>query len=204
MSILNVLLQKERLVVAVDTVAEDAHTGQLSEGAKILVIPQHRAVLACRGSAQFFIKVYELCLQASFRAGFTLEQLMSELGPVIDKIWPAYLEGAARAGIAGGGLSSEIVLGGWSPKAGRMLATAYAKNSEDGPTIVQGLEGGLASPGEPLRGRHDSFEPDALLEAGRRQAEYLNLREGRLVAGGRLIAGLVEQKSITLLDLGAL
>lgn len=57
MSILNVLLNNDRLLVAVDTLAEDAHTGRHSAGAKLLLIPQHNLVLASRGSAQFFLKI---------------------------------------------------------------------------------------------------------------------------------------------------
>lgn len=68
MSILNVLLAPDHLVVAVDTLAEDAQTGAHSSGAKLLLIPQHNLVLATRGSAQFFLRIYELALQASFRA----------------------------------------------------------------------------------------------------------------------------------------
>jgi len=66
MSILNVLLRADQLLIAVDTWAEDAMTRTPSSGAKLLLIPQHNLVLASRGSAQFFLKIYELCLQASF------------------------------------------------------------------------------------------------------------------------------------------
>ncbi|MBA0271676.1 hypothetical protein D7U77_03340 [Stenotrophomonas maltophilia] len=55
MSILNVLLTRDHLVVAADTLAEDALTGAYSAGAKLLLIPQHNVVLAARGSTQFFL-----------------------------------------------------------------------------------------------------------------------------------------------------
>lgn len=54
MSILNVLLSPSQLLVAVDTLAEDARTGAHSSGAKMLLIPQHNLVMAARGSTQFF------------------------------------------------------------------------------------------------------------------------------------------------------
>ncbi|QHB70630.1 hypothetical protein [Stenotrophomonas sp. 364] len=41
MSILNVLLRADQLLVAVDTWAEDAPTQKPSVGAKLLLIPQH-------------------------------------------------------------------------------------------------------------------------------------------------------------------
>jgi len=123
-SILNVLLRPDQLLVAVDTLAEDALTGAHSSGAKVLLIPQHNLVLAARGSTQFFLRIYELAIQASFRADFTMEQLTKELGLVIDKLWPSYERAAIDAGLPKQSLGTELVLGDWSPKSGRMLATA--------------------------------------------------------------------------------
>ncbi len=115
MSILNVLLRPDQLLIAVDTLAEDALTGAPSAGAKLLLIPQHNLVLATRGSAQFFLRIYELALPASFRADFTMEQLGRELGLVIDQLWPAYEKAALEAGVARSAIGTELVFGGWSP-----------------------------------------------------------------------------------------
>jgi hypothetical protein len=180
LSILNVLLSPERMLVAVDTLAEDALTGAKSSGAKFLLIPQHNVVLACRGSTQFFLRIYALMLQASFRADFTMEQLAKELTLVIDQLWPEYEKAALEAGLSRQTLGTELVLGGWCPRAGRMIATAYAKSNSTAATVVQPLVGGLASPGEPLRAMPDSFAADAVIEAGRIQAAWLNS-----AAGGR-------------------
>ncbi|WP_329847351.1 hypothetical protein [Stenotrophomonas hibiscicola] len=202
MSILNVLLRPDQLLVAVDTLAEDARTGAHSSGAKILLIPQYNLVLAARGSTQFFLHIYELALQASFRADFTMEQLTKELGLVIDKVWPSYERAAVDAGLPKQSLGTELVLGGWSPKSSRMEATAYAKNDSAVPTIVQPLIGGLASPGEPLRGRPDSFASQDILAAARLQANYLNEQTGRKVAGGYVLAGFLQKGQAVVKDLG--
>ncbi|RRU09673.1 hypothetical protein EGJ03_09570 [Stenotrophomonas maltophilia] len=204
MSILNVLLRPDQLLVAVDTLAEDAFTGVPSAGAKLLLIPQHNLVLATRGSTQFFLRIYELALQASFRADFTMEQLMAELGLVIDKLWPAYEKAADEAGLPRTSLGTELVLGGWSPKNGRMVATAYAKHDSTTSAIVQPLDGGLASPGEPLEGRPDSFELADVLHAGRLQVAWLNRAVGRQVAGGRLLVATLSESRAVVEDLGAL
>lgn len=204
MSILNVLLSPDQLLVAVDTLAEDSRTGSKSSGAKLLLIPQHNLILASRGSAQFFLRIYELALQASFRADFTMEQLGRELGLVIDQLWPAYERAALEAGIAPSAIGTELVLGGWSPQADRMVATAYAKSVSEAPARVQPLLGGLASPGEPLRGRPDSFKPEDVLAAGRIQAAWLNRMSGREVAGGRLLAAELRQPCAVVSDLGAI
>ncbi|MGG6344606.1 hypothetical protein ACQ5SA_15340 [Stenotrophomonas indicatrix] len=204
MSILNVLLTREHLVVAVDTLAEDARTGAHSAGAKLLLIPQHNLVLATRGSTQFFLRIYELALQASFRADFTMEQLTAELGLVVDQLWPNYEKAAVEAGLPLEQLGTELVLGGWSPKNGRMVATAYAKSDSSRKTLVQPLDGGLASPGEPLAGCPDSFAEADLLAAGKLQAAWLNNRVGREVAGGRLLAGFLQKSQAVVKDLGVI
>lgn len=202
MSILNVLLRPDQLLVAVDTLAEDALTGAPSAGAKLLLIPQHNLVLATRGSAQFFLRVYELALQASFRADFTMEQLSRELGLVVDQLWPSYERAALDASIPREALGTELVLGGWSPRAGRMVATAYAKSDSGVAAVVQPLVGGLASPGEPLQGRPDSFAPDAVLAAARIQAAWLNKASGRDAAGGRALVAVLRQGQAFIQDLG--
>ncbi|WP_323145437.1 hypothetical protein [Stenotrophomonas maltophilia] len=202
MSILNVLLRPDQLLVAVDTLAEDAISGAASSGAKLLLIPQHNLLLATRGSAQFFLRIYELALQASFRSDFTMDQLGRELGLVVDQLWPAYEKAAREAGMAAEAIGTELVLGGWSPQAGRMVATAYAKSVSREPARVQPLVGGLASPGEPLQGMSDSFDSADVLAAGRRQASWLNKRVGRRVAGGRLLAATLREGQSSVQDLG--
>lgn len=64
MSNLVVLLRPDQLLVAVDILAEDALTGAASTEAKLLLIPQYNLVKASRASAQFFLRIYELALQA--------------------------------------------------------------------------------------------------------------------------------------------
>jgi len=202
MSILNVLLSADQLVVTVDTRAEDALTGRASAGAKVLLIPQHQVLLATRGSAQFFLRVYQLCLEASFRADFTVEQLMAELGRVIDQLWPNYAKAVAEAGLAAEYCSTELVLGGGSPPNGRMMATAYAKHDLAVPAVVQPITGQLSSPGKPLQDWQPSMATTQLLEAGRRQAQWLNDSMGRQVAGGRLLLGFLQRGQAVVRDLG--
>lgn len=204
MSILNVLLTRDHLVVAVDTLAEDARTGAHSAGAKLLLIPQRNLVLATRGSTQFFLRIYELALQASFRADFTMEQLSTELGLVVDQLWPNYEKAVAEAGLPHERLGTELVLGGWSPKNGRMMATGYAKSDSQRPCLVQPIEGQLASPGEPLQALTPSMAQADLMAHARLQAGYLNEQVGREVAGGRLLAAFLQKGQAVIKDLGEL
>lgn len=83
-----------------------------------------------------------------------------------------------------------------------MMATAYAKSGNDRPAIVQPLDGGLASPGEPLVGRPDSFDPADVLASGKIQAAWLNGQVGRKVAGGRLLATVLRENQAVIQDLG--
>ncbi len=98
-------------------------------------------MLAARGSTQFFLRIYELALQASFRADFTMEQLTKELGLVIDKLWPSYERAAIDAGLPKQSLGTELVLGE------RMVATAYAKNDSATPLSSCSSRSGTPSAG---------------------------------------------------------
>lgn len=203
MSILNVLMTPDRAFVAVDTLAQDAVSGEISEGAKLLLIPQHNIVVAGRGSGQFYLRIYQLCLEASFRSAFSIEQVMREVGPVMDQLWPNYVQAIRDAKLDLGQLQAEIVIVGWSTAQGRIVGSAYAKSVVEQPTHVAELVGGIAAPGQPLRGLADSFHPDAILAAGRRQAEYVNAEEGRHVAGGRIITAFLQRGEAIVRDLGA-
>ncbi|WP_329768973.1 hypothetical protein [Stenotrophomonas maltophilia] len=202
MSILNVLISRDQLVVAVDTLAEDALTGAHSAGAKMLLIPQHNMLLATRGAAQFFLKIYELVLQASFRADFSIEKLSAEMGSVMDQLWLNYEKAAAEADLPNEQLGTEIILGGWSSGSGRMMATAYTKSDSRRATTVQPIGGHFASPGDPLKGVAPSMLQSDLMTAGRLQASYLNEHMGREVAGGRLLIGFLQQGQAVVKDLG--
>ena len=201
-SILNVLVRPDQLVVAVDTLAEDALSGRPSQGAKVLLIPQHNLVLATRGSAQFFLRIYELALQASFRADFTIEQLMSELGLVMDQLWPNFQKAVAEAGLPIERLGSEIILGGWSPKAGRMMVTAYAKSDSHTPAIVQPVTGQLASPGEPIHNIAPSMAQAGLLAAGKLQLAFLHQGRSGPAGSNRMLAAVLKQGQAVIHDLG--
>lgn len=85
-----------------------------------------------------------------------------------------------------------------------MVATAYAKSVSGEPTRVQPLAGGLASPGDPLEGRSNSFDPTDVLVAGRLQAAWLNGQVRRKVAGGRLLAAVLRQGQVVVQDVGAI
>jgi len=204
MSILNILMTPNHAFVAVDTLAQDAVTGEKSEGAKLLLIPQHNIVVAGRGSGQFFLRLYHLCLEASFRRAFTIEQIMREVGPVMDQFWPNYLDAARAAEMDLDQLQSELVVVGWSPTQERIVGTAYSKSNAQCPARVVKLVGGIAAPGQPLRDLPESFEPEAIRAAARRQAEYLNAEEGQEVAGGRVIAAFLKRGETIVRDLGAI
>lgn len=166
--------------------------------------PQHNLVLATRGSTQFFLRIYELALQASFRADFTMEQLSAELGLVVDQLWPNYEKAAAEAHLPLDQLGTGQVLGGWSPKNGRMMAMGHAKSDSQRPCVVQAIRGQLASPGEPLQAVTPSMAQADLMAHARLQASYLNKQMGRNVAGGRLLAGYLQEGQAVVKDLGAI
>ncbi len=133
-----------------------------------------------------------------------MEQLSTELGLVVDQLWPNYEKAVAEAGLPIEQLGTELVLGGWSPKNGRMMAIGYAKSDSQRPCLVQPIESQLASPGEPLQALTPSMAQADLMAHARLQAGYLNEQMGRVVAGGRLLAGFLQKGQAVIKDLGEL
>ncbi|EZP47877.1 hypothetical protein BW38_00258 [Stenotrophomonas sp. RIT309] len=103
-----------------------------------------------------------------------MEQLSTELGLVVDQLWPNYEKAAAEAGLPIEQLGAELVLGGWSPKNGRMMATGYAKSDSQRTCVVQPIWGQLAPLGEPLQFVTPSMAQTDLLAHARLQSSYLN------------------------------
>ena len=122
----------------------------------------------------------------------------------MDQLWPNYVQAARDAKLDLDQLQAEIVIVGWSKAQGRIVGSAYAKSVVEQPTRVAELVGGIAAPGQPLRDLPDSFHTDAILAAGRRQAEYVNAEEGRHVAGGRLIAAFLQRGQALVRALGTI
>lgn len=196
MSILNVLLSPDRLLIAADTLTEDSANGLHSMGSNLLLIPHHNAALATRGPVDLFLDVYDLCLQKSYRSHFSISSLAREIGPMMDDLWPKHAKTADKVGRQVNQMRTKIVLGGWSRSERRMVATAYSKQSTATPTLVQPLIDSFASPRAPLRGSEQSFDPASVFGASVLQARYVNMKHGRQVAGGSiLVAQLRERES---------
>lgn len=66
------------------------------------------------------------------------------------------------------------------------------------------LEGGLASPGQPLQDRENSFSLEAVLQSSRIQAEWLNRTTGRQVAGGNVLVAILRKGQAVLHHLGSI
>lgn len=106
---------------------------------------------------------------------------------MVDQLWPNFEKAVSEAGLPIEQLGTELVLGGWSLKNGRMMATAYAKSDSRRPCVVQPIGGQMASPGEPLQAATPSMAQVDLLAHARLQVSYLNGQLGRKVAGGRAL-----------------
>lgn len=81
---------------------------------------------------------------------------------------------------------------------------AYSTSDIEHPTRVEELVGRIAAPGKPFRGLPDSFEPEAIRAAGRRQANCLNAEEGQDVADGRVIVAFLKRGEVIFRDIGAI
>jgi len=89
------------------------------------------------------------------------------------QLWPNYVQAARAANMVLDQLQAGIVIVGWSKAQDQIVGTAHAKSVVEQPTRVAALAGGIAAPGQPLWDIPDSFHPDAIVAAGRRQAEHM-------------------------------
>lgn len=86
-----------------------------------------------------------------------------------------------------------------------MMATTNATYALGGQAPVQPLEGRVVAPREPLRGRPDSFELDAVLDAGRLQAaSSTRAWVGPSLRGGRMLVAVFVKGQATISEVGTL
>lgn len=181
-----------------------ASTQKHSVGAKLLLVPEHNLVLASRGSAQSFMRIY-----GAVPSGKLSRRL--HYGAVDGRARPSH--GPSLAELCSGRCGTRVGARqpAWRACSGRLVTEEQSddgdglcKHDDGGAARVQPREGGLASPGEPLRRHLDSFALAAVLEAGRLQAAYLNGSVGRTVAGGRLLVGVLQKRQASVTNVGAL
>lgn len=189
MSLCNVQVEPHRALVAVDTAC--LSRGRLTEGSKLAVLPHMMAVLAGRGMTGFLGMVHAYYLELPADFDDTEGDLRLTLNVLRTHLITAHPVHATA-------FEAEIVLVGYSPSRGRMVAAlcrcpAGAKEFTYQP-IPWCVLGAHADLGE--------IPPMSSVEAmealARRQVALFRQRDPSTAIGGRLLIATLSPKEIAI------
>lgn len=205
MSVINVVVQKDKGVVAVDTFASEPGTvGDRRGMSRVLLLPHGQMLLACRSHEDFFFTVYCELLKVSSAPRFDIDGVEGIVPRLLDVHWRAYTQSADSEADASStaGQQFDLVAMGWSEKSASVVARVFSKVS-GAPARATKAEGSMASPGHPLQKWKGSTDEDEMLRAARVQVHYRNLMAGATVAGGELLLASISRDGVSMKKLQA-
>jgi hypothetical protein len=186
-SLLNVFLESESALVAVDTdgIARDGSRKAMS---KLLTLPHLPAVIAMRGSAAFMAGLFHTCTSRGFDS---FDELLDELAlllRIVDASVPGFLRDPAFPDI-------EIAVVGWSDRRSSMLARLYTKRGDEAEFTGRDSQGCIA-PFDQASMAGIQRTADAVHDIARAQVRYMQAEQG--IGGGRLILCHVDRDGLSL------
>lgn len=198
MSIMNVWIDRDRALVAVDTQALSQVDGKFRDASKLLALPHANAVLAARGEIVYFGWVFN-GLQTSGAADYdAMVQAMPELLAQNERLFRGFQKSYGVETFNG----YEIALVGWSAAIGRMLGVRYEKWPGDPHVRATAIDPWSLSPNAGWE-RVPKL-PEELEQASRDQVAMLRTLPC-VAAGGRLIVAEVTRNAVnvqTVCELG--
>jgi len=206
MSVINVVVQKDKGVVAVDTFSSDPGVdGERCGMSRVLLLPHGQMLLACRSHEDFFFTIYCELLKVSNAPRFDIDSAEGIVPHLLDVHWRTYTQCGDADADASSVVSKQfdLVAVGWSEKSGSVIARVFSKVS-GAPARATKAEGSMASPGHPLQKWKDSTDEEEMLRAARVQVHYRNLMAGGTVAGGDLLLASISRDGVSMKKLQAL
>jgi hypothetical protein len=199
MSIANVVLNARRATVAVDTAVQavEGHAA-LSAAVKMLPLPSARSIVLGRGSAAFLMAMFGGC----YLGAEDFDSLVVGMTRARDR-----LSAASQASIAhefGARWArevgrNELIVVGWSQRAGRIQGCYSYQDEPGGPFQDREIRHALLAPGgediDPLGKNLRVGDEAAMIEVARRQVQYA--REcGAPGYGGSLVIAHIDRDRI--------
>jgi hypothetical protein len=197
MSLLNVALHADHVLVCVDSMA--AVDGCAGETSKLHALPHLNAVLAGRGH----VGVLGMALMLSLEPGRTFDELAVALPSALTAGVEHLI--AEGHGQFDGDAPQGVVLAGLSRPLGTMCAFAFSRRN-GGPFTAQRIRHALLSPG-------DCFQADVapcprtledLEGIAREQAAWMRATHPHVASGGRLLVAEVRGEGVRVFARGAL
>lgn len=197
MSILNVWIEQDRAVVAVDTGAMSAVDGSVSRCVKLLPIMHQSAVLAVRGTNLFFSMLFMRLadLPGDFDALVcAIERLSMDTLATMRELYSGQLE---RPEIIEG---FEVVLVGWSPAKGAIYGVSCARSPESGEVVIDEFPMSYVAPWDTsMWSVPDPKTPAEMVAVSRIQANLLATKaKDTSAADSDLVIAKVHRHRVTL------
>lgn len=206
MSVINVVVQKDKGVVAVDTFSSvPGAGGELRGMSRVLLLPHGQMLLACRSHQDFFFTIYCELLKVSNAPRFDIDSAEGIVPRLLDVHWRTYTQCSEANADASPAATQQfdLVAMGWSEKSGSVIARVFSKVN-GAPTRSTKAEGSMASPGHPLQKWKGSTDEDEMVRAARVQVHYRNLMAGATVAGGDLLLASISREGVSMKKMQAL
>jgi hypothetical protein len=145
-TILNVFVERERALMAVDTIGQRAD-GSRAMVAKMLLLPHANAAVACRGHMSFIAGVWATLLQTpgDFDA---LAEILPVTCESVHELFKLYLAESKEVLDArfGNGDEQYIVIVGWSSRHNEMRAFELRRNGGDGRFVSRAIKSVYIAP----------------------------------------------------------
>lgn len=189
MSILNVYIEHDRALVAVDTQTL-APDGDRRDMSKLLMLPHAGTAIASRGEIGFFGWVFNAAF-ASGAAGY--DELCGKMPEILAQTEQQYRQFARTQGVETF-TGYKIALVGWSDAIGRMLGVCYQKWPDWEAMRAAPISPWILSPNAGWE--QTPTLPDDLEQASRDQVAVLR-KFPCVAAGGRLLVAELTRHAAT-------
>ena len=198
MSILNVSIDRDRALVAVDTLCQ---TGQgPRETLKLYPLPHIGAVIAGRGQLAFLLQIHLEVILHCATFDDLVERTIEALPPLFARLRAQ--PNAAAFGMGDGSDVQELVLVGWSPQAQAMQGWRWSQSDPRLGFTREEIAPWLVSPAlEPVG---DLSTATGMLHLARRQVTRWRPSAPGGALGGRLLLAELRRGALMVRDVGGL
>lgn len=197
MSLANIWLERDRALVAVDTLgyvyAPDG-SRKLSEITKLMPLPVADCVLAARGSQFAFLQLLALAVQ---KPGMTSLDILSDYMPALCELAASNLPQDFPAEFA----TCELYLVGWSDRSGCMACTQFGIDLHGNGVVSTSP---MRGPARCAPGFNDVQPIDSevgMRALAQRQIAWMHEHAPKDVTGGELVLADVKRGSVTIFRL---
>ncbi len=205
MSLLNVFVSPDRVLIGVDTYALSPHGLGGYEISKLIPLVHANAIVAGRGLNTFLIEVFAGCFLLP-RADF--DQIDIRLCQRVDDVWQSVEAAAVHGGLAPDALGAcDLVVAGWSSSMSTMSAVHYARRPGEHGFGRSEIRGRFIAPAVAMRGCDPASATDAFaLMRSIAQAQVRGVlgSQSEQPIGGRLLIAELDRHRFDIRDAGRL